>query len=115
MNCKWWLAWTAVSLIGASSVCQSSRFLEDGMLLTMGLEKSVTNDGIKSFKAASMAFDHEAYVVNVSIGTPPQVVPVQVDTGSFNLYVYGPSHKATQHHFATYDSSKSDTYKGICC
>lgn len=32
-----------------------------------------------------------AYLVNVSIGTPAQVVQVQVDTGSADLWVFGPN------------------------
>lgn len=52
------------------------------------------------------------YFAEIQIGTPPQTFTVVPDTGSSNLWLY--SSKCTNvvcWYHATYDSSKSSTYK----
>ncbi|KAK4692291.1 hypothetical protein P7C71_g4882, partial [Lecanoromycetidae sp. Uapishka_2] len=49
------------------------------------------------------------WVTNVSIGTPPQYVPLELDTGSGVFWVYDPANSQTS--LPVYDPSKSSTFR----
>lgn len=61
--------------------------------------------------AASVDSDTE-FVASISVGTPAQVLPMDFDTGSSDLWVMGAGVSGTSGH-TTYDSSSSSTAKKL--
>lgn len=56
------------------------------------------------------------YYVNASVGTPPQVVQLQIDTGSSDVWMFGPNscNSSTSPCLGgNFDGSKSSTFKDI--
>ncbi|KAI9828950.1 MAG: hypothetical protein M1819_006449 [Sarea resinae] len=67
----------------------------------------------------SQSDDRELYIANITLGTPPQAISVQIDTGSSDLYVNTPnstyctSDEDPCTSYGTYDANKSSTYKYV--
>lgn len=56
-------------------------------------------------------FEQGLPVLNIEIGTPPQKVPVVLDTGSQFLWVHGPD--TASRNLASFDKQKSTSWKGV--
>ncbi|CAK7231860.1 hypothetical protein SBRCBS47491_008072 [Sporothrix bragantina] len=101
---------------GAVSVYKT--YLKFGVPIPQHLQEAVERTGLVSKRSEGVAvtspidsFD-DAYTIPVSIGTPPQVLQLDLDTGSSDLWVFSSETPSSEVNGQTvYDPSKSSTSK----
>jgi len=68
-------------------------------------ERSIIQKRASLTVTVGNAFTKGLYYVNASVGTPPQLVQLQIDTGSSDVWMFGPH---------SCDSSTSECLGGAC-